>query len=104
MMSRTRRDDGRFLDPVDALAAAIDRLRGALPGRGEILDAGHRETLGLAAGDIVRALVHARRMTRQLAQLELEGLRVLDHAALVVGARRDGDASPQRAVPGPEAV
>jgi hypothetical protein len=77
---------GDLLDPLAAVAAAIERLRAELPGRGDLIDDSRRERLELAAGDVLRAVVQARRTTRDL---EHAGVAALDEAAHALGAAHD---------------
>jgi hypothetical protein len=76
-------DGRRFLDPLAALRAAIDRLRAELPARGEAIDPGRCERLDMAATDVLRAVVGAQRVARDL---EREGFQAIDQAAGVLGA------------------
>ena len=75
----------RLLDPLEALARAIERLRTSLPDRWTPLAASRRDLLEIATHDVLRALVSARRTLRTL---ELEGLAVLDMAAHELGSER----------------
>lgn len=85
------RPDGGHGDParmwcaLSALASAVERLHSCLPGRHDSLDDAGRELLEIAAHDVLRALVQARRWGRDL---ELRGVASLDLAAEILGADR----------------
>jgi len=80
MLRGARRADAPpLLDPLAALEAAIARARAELPAAGA---RAHREHLVLAAGDVLRALVWARRRT---ADLESEASAALHELARAVG-------------------
>lgn len=72
----------RMLHPLAALDDAIRRLR-ELVAEGNRGGEQRRELLQVAAHDVLRAIVHARRWTREL---EREGLAALDVAAAAIGA------------------
>ncbi|MCB9508182.1 MAG: hypothetical protein H6697_11045 [Myxococcales bacterium] len=78
-------DSARMWCALSALASAVERLRSCLPGSHDALDDSGRELLEIAAHDVVRALVQARRWTREL---ERQGIASLDRAAEVLGADR----------------
>lgn len=82
--SRSRAIASPLLDPLAALRSAIDRARAELPQRCEGFDSCRREQLELAAGDVLRALVSAR---RHLRDVEQSAIATLDEIALVLGAR-----------------
>jgi hypothetical protein len=74
----------RMLHPLVALDAAIDRLRAAVTDeRGD--GAGVRELAEVAAHDVMRAVVQARRWIREL---EHAAIVALDEAAYHVGVER----------------
>lgn len=85
MTARRVGESPALLGPLDALGAAVDRARAELPRRGDPLDAVRRERLELAAADVVRALVWAR---RQLRDRERDAAEALDAVARVLGAAR----------------
>jgi hypothetical protein len=63
----------RVLHPLEALDAAIERLRACA-----LVPDAERELVEVAAHDVIRAIVQARRWLREL---EHEGLAVMDLAA-----------------------
>ena len=74
----------RMLHPWEALEGAIERARACVP-RGGRAEPFEREVLELAAHDIMRALVHARRYLREA---ERDVYAILDLAAHALGAMR----------------
>jgi len=77
----------RVLDPLAALAAAVDRASVELAGRSEALDSARRERLEHAAGDVLRALVWAR---HEMRDLERASIAALDDIAHALGTARLG--------------
>ena len=85
---------GRYVvrERLGAVRPAMARLRAVLPRPSESADARSRHFVELAAADVQRALVQARRSVRalvgELAELEAEGRDLIAGASVATGGER----------------